>query len=141
MFTLGIFLNQWVVFIHKKTCMGYRYDIITSHRDYEVLVILTSLSRSQKDFKCSCGNWRIFRPNLIDYTNISKLLGNSMSRYINALVGIQGGGNGLVRRAWRGISFSLKKKKTTTTTTTTKKKTITKDQVQKVYTHICSSNM
>ena len=63
---------------------------MTSQRENEILVILATFSRSQKDF--------IFRPNLIDYINLSKALDNYTSRCkctsgeIEGGIGLWGGG-------------------------------------------------
>ena len=66
-------------------------------------MILTPFSRSLKDYKCSLRNLLIFRPNLIDYISLSKVLDNCMSRWKCT------GGDS---RGWIGlvgdISFSLK---------------------------------
>ena len=86
--------------------MSFRYGIITSQRDDELFMILIQFSRSHKDFQYSCKNWCIFRPNLIDYISISKLLDNDMSSCRCTCGNSRGwdwagGGGG-------GISFSLK---------------------------------
>ena len=80
---------------------------MTSQRDDEIVVILTPFSRSQKDFVIQMLlkilRIYIFRPNLIDYINISKVLDNYMSR-CKCTGGDSRCGIGLVG----DISFSLK---------------------------------
>ena len=58
-------------------------------------MILTPFSSSQKHSKCSWRNWHIFRPNLIDYINLFKVLSNYMSRW-KCTGGNSRGGIGLV---------------------------------------------
>ena len=66
-------------------------------------MFLTPFSSSQKDFKCSWKNWHIFRPNWIDYINLSKVLDNYMSRCKCTGCSSRGG-----IRLVGDISFSLK---------------------------------
>ena len=68
---------------------------MTNQRDDGVLVILTPFSRSQNDFKCSRRNLHIFRPKLIAYINLSKVLDNYWSR-CKCTGGDSRGGTGLV---------------------------------------------